>query len=110
MKQGRNDWYSWVSLRSTLPYIFKADNPVGLSSPRKRSGNSMKFPYTPHPTPYTLHPKPHTLHPKPHTPHPKPHPPHPKPQTPHPKPHTPQPTPQTPHPKRKSNCLTPDGK
>ncbi|NER36891.1 MAG: hypothetical protein F6J93_23460 [Oscillatoria sp. SIO1A7] len=27
--------------------------PVGLSSPRQRSGNSMKFPYTLHPTPHT---------------------------------------------------------
>ncbi|NER39310.1 MAG: hypothetical protein F6J93_36070 [Oscillatoria sp. SIO1A7] len=28
--------------------------PVGLSSSRKLSGNSMKFPYTPHPKPHTL--------------------------------------------------------
>ncbi|NER34223.1 MAG: hypothetical protein F6J93_09305 [Oscillatoria sp. SIO1A7] len=28
VKQGRNDWHSWVSLRSTAPYDFKADSPT----------------------------------------------------------------------------------
>ncbi|NER34253.1 MAG: hypothetical protein F6J93_09475 [Oscillatoria sp. SIO1A7] len=36
------------------PLYYSLLLPVRLSDSRKRTGNSIKFPYTLHPTPYTL--------------------------------------------------------